>query len=59
MSSRRITIALVGLVLLVIVGWLIHDLAGDHHAAGLLAPAAYLVGTQDGGRFCPNAVIPS
>ena len=66
MSSRRITIALVGLIILVVVGYLIHDLTGDHHAAGQIAPsvcsvhsAGYAAGTQDGSRFCANAVIPS
>jgi hypothetical protein len=33
-SGRRITIALVGLVLLVVVGYLINDLSHHHSAAG-------------------------
>lgn len=67
MSSRRIRIALAGLVVLVVVGWLIRDLTSGHHTAGLNTPVSYpvsysvshSVGTQAGGRFWPNAAIPS
>jgi hypothetical protein len=39
-SGRRITVGLVGLVLLVVIGWLVKDLT--HHAAAG-SPAARLV----------------
>jgi hypothetical protein len=38
-SGRRITIALVGLVLLVVVGYLVNDLTHHHSAAGPIAVA--------------------
>ena len=43
-SGRRITIALVGLVLLVIIGYAINAATHHHSAAGLLAlvPVAHL-----------------
>ncbi|HEY2696745.1 MAG TPA: hypothetical protein VGJ45_14845 [Pseudonocardiaceae bacterium] len=36
-SGRRITIALVGLVLLVIIGYVVNDLTHHHSAAGPVA----------------------
>jgi hypothetical protein len=67
MNSRRIRIALVGLVVLVLVGWLIRDLTGGGHStghgAGLNTPPPYSAstwpGTQAGGRFWANATMPS
>lgn len=63
-SGRRITIALVGLVLLAVIGWLVKDAAGHAHSAPTpcSATAGRMVvqwGTQDGCRFSVNARMPS